>query len=100
MNPTNFVYEKLITFGTIRRETNMMPNPKRTKIEFPNGKELSKVTSATCLGGNLQANGASKTETEGRISKAAVVFNKLRSLWNDAACSLTWKLRVYDAVVL
>ena len=37
---------------------------------------------------------------EGRLSKAEVVFNKLRPLWSDAACTLSWKLRACDAVVL
>ena len=37
---------------------------------------------------------------EGRLSKAAAIFNKLRPRWSNAACIPYWKLRVYDAVVL
>lgn len=48
----------------------------------------------------MQANGASKPEVEGRISKAAMVFGKLKPLWREAACSTVWKLRVFNAVVL
>jgi hypothetical protein len=54
---------------------NCKPKTKKDIIEFPEGDELKLTSSATYLDGNLQANGASKPEVEGRLSKAAVVFN-------------------------
>jgi len=69
-------------------------------VAFPNGKPLKSVQQATYLGGHLQANGSAKSEIEYRISKAATIFRKLRPVWSDSGCALTWKLRVFDAIVL
>ena len=43
--------------------------------------------------------GHAKPEIEGRLGKAAAVFNKLKPLWKDADCSEKWKLRVCNATV-
>ena len=67
-------------------------------LKFADGKEMDKVQKATYLGGNLQANGSAKNEVECRISKAAVVFNKLKPLWKSR-CDNIWKIRVFEAVV-
>ena len=72
----------------------------KEKITFEDGAPLNKSCKATYLGGNLQANGASSPEVEGRIAKAAHIFGKLKPLWKDAACTKAWKLRVFESVVL
>ena len=69
-------------------------------VAFPNGKPFKSVQQATYLRGHLQANGSAKSEIEYRISKAATIFRKLRPVWSDSGCALTWKLRVFDAIVL
>ena len=76
-------------------------NPDSKKVvKLADNTPLKTSTQATYLGGNLQANGASKPEVESRIAKAAHIFGRLKPLWKDSACSKKWKLRVFEAVVL
>ena len=69
---------------------------KKDTIKFPDGTPLKKCKTATYLGGMLRTDGAAKPEVENRLNKASLVFRRLWPLWQDAACSERWKLRVHQ----
>ena len=77
---------------------NIKKHKKGAKIVFPDETLMKRVGKTTYLGGNIYDNGSSKGEVENRISRAAIVFGKLRPFWSSDS-STKWQLRVYESMV-
>ena len=77
---------------------NIKKNKKDVKIMLPDQTPMKRIDKTTYLGGNVYDNGSSKGEVENRISRAAIVFGKLRPFWSLDS-STKWKLRVYESMV-
>ena len=72
-----------------------------SKVKFPDGTDMKCVNNATYLGGilaNAKGN-AADIDIQNRIQQACVTSKALYPFFKKAACSLAWKIQVYNATV-
>jgi len=69
-------------------------------IHFADGKRLDSVEQAMYLGGTLTRTADAKTEVEHRIAETMGVMKALQTFWKKTNCPFTWKLNVYNAVIV
>ena len=72
-----------------------------SKVKFPDGSDMKCVTNATYLGGilaNAKGN-AADIDIQNRIQIACITAKALYPFFKKAACSISWKIQVYNATV-
>ena len=67
-------------------------------IKFRDGTRLRRLTEATYLGHQITHNMNVKHEINCRMQQTLITWYKLELSWKAAACSVKWKLEVYDAI--
>ena len=72
----------------------------KNTIKFKDGTELKKEEEADYLGAKTTKKNLNRREVEERISKALSVCNKLKPFLKKANCKKTWKIQVYNAVII
>jgi hypothetical protein len=72
----------------------------RNVIKFKNGEKMKQENEATYLGGVISKQALSRTEVESRVKKALETCRKLNIFFKKAKCDKTWKLQVYNAVII
>ena len=72
----------------------------KCNIKFRDGTNLKKVTEAVYLGAKLTKKHLTRTEVENRLGKAFETVRKLRDFFKKSQCSDSWKLIIYNAVVV
>ena len=72
-----------------------------SKVKFPDGTDMECVNNATYLGGiiaNAKGN-AAQIDIRNRIQQACTTAKALYPFFKKAACSIAWKIQVYNATM-
>jgi hypothetical protein len=72
----------------------------KVDVRFSDGTSLKKVTEAVYVGAKLTKKHFTRTEVENRLSKALETVRKLRDFFKKSQCSNSWKIMIYNAVVV
>ena len=70
------------------------------QIKFKNGTAVKRVEDATYLGSKITRKADRNTEVVARLSKALNTASRLKCFWKKANASLTWKLQIYNAIII
>ena len=68
-------------------------------VYYKDGEAMPVASKAPYLGTSMDARGNPHVEINARIAKTRIVSSKLGICWKRAPVSITWKLRVHDAVI-
>ena len=68
-------------------------------VYYPDGEAMPVASKAPYLGTSMDARGNPHVEINARITNTRVVLGKLDIFWKRAPVSITWKLKVHDAVI-
>ena len=68
-------------------------------VYYTDGEAMPEASKAPYLGTSMDARGNPHVETNARITNTRIVLSKLDIFWKRAPVSITWKLRVHDAVI-
>ena len=72
----------------------------KANIHFTDGSKLKNDEEAKYLGGVITRRLLTRKELEARISVAFVTAKKLKLCFKRTRCSDSWKLQVYNAVLI
>ena len=68
-------------------------------VYYKDGEAMPVASKAPYLGTSMDARGNPHVEINARITNTRIVLSKLDRFWKKAPVSITWKLRVHDAVI-
>ena len=71
----------------------------RHDVYYADGEAMPIASKVPYLGTSMDAKGNPHVEVGARIANTRIVLNKLDIFWKRAPVSITWKLRVHDAVI-
>jgi hypothetical protein len=69
-------------------------------IHFKDGTRIEKADQVTYLGGTITSDSSRSKEINNRMRIALITCQKLKLFWRKTSASITWKLQVYNAIII